>query len=230
MTTRTIKTNTKTKSVNKTGTTGIDELLVADIARTLAKQIDKKIFDKKYAPAREILKLVGAGAFLVAAVAVPNLPLALKPFLAKEQEYEPWKRFNIPYLKRTLKRLEEQKLIEFIQEGNVQIAKITEAGRSKILRFAIDEMTITKPKVWDGRWRLVSYDIPGSLRSQRDIFREYLVAWQFYPLHESVFLHAYPCKKEIVFLREYLGVGEFVRIFDVAGIENDQVFRDFFDV
>jgi len=41
---------------------------------------------------------------------------------------------------------------------------------------------------------------------------------------------AYPCIKEVAFLREYLGIGEMVRLFDVGKIENDQNFRDFFGV
>lgn len=64
----------------------------------------------------------------------------------------------------------------------------------------------------------------------RNIFRDYLHAWGFYPLHESVFLHAYPCFKQVEFLREYLGISEYVRFFIVAKIENDSLFHDFFDL
>lgn len=200
------------------------------LARTLAKQIDKEIFEKKYAPAKEILKLVGAGAFLAASLAFPTLPMALKPFINNANEYEAWKRFNIPYLKRTLKRLEQQKLVEIDEENNVQVIKITNSGRRKILKFAIDELAVKKPKNWDGKWTLITYDIPEKLHWQRDILREYLKAWGFYRIEESVFLHAWPCQKEIDFLREYLGIGEFVNIFIVSRIENDQLFRDFFGV
>jgi DNA-binding transcriptional regulator PaaX len=77
---------------------------------------------------------------------------------------------------------------------------------------------------------LVSYDIPGNLKALRKTFREYLCLWGFFPLHESVLLHAYPCEKQVEFLREYLGVGEYVRIFMVSKIENDRLFRDFFGI
>lgn len=208
----------------------IKEELVEEIARNLARQIDKKVFERKYASAKAVLTIVGVGAFLVASVAMPNLPLALKPFLTNEDEYEVWKRFNIPYLKRTIKRLAEQKLVEIEVAGKMQIVKITEAGRRKILKFAIDELTIEKPKSWDGIWRLVSYDIPSDFKHLRNVFRENLETWEFYPLHESVYLHAYPCEKQVEFLREYLGIGEYVRIFRVSAIENDVIFREFFGV
>ena len=91
----------------------MNENNIDQLAKVLSKQIDKEIFLKKYAPARKVLILVGAGAFLTASILMPNLPLALRPFLDKKRkdEREVWKRFNIPYLKRTLDRLEKQRLV-----------------------------------------------------------------------------------------------------------------------
>lgn len=210
----------------------LTDALMSDVSKTLLKQINQENFNKKYARVGDVLKLVGAGVFIAGSLVMPNLPLALKPFLdhQRKSEMRVWKRFNIPYLERTLNRLQKQKLVEFDVANGMQIVKITEAGRRRILRFAIDELAVEKPKIWDGRWYLVSYDIPGKLKRLRNIFREYLRAWGFYSLHESVFLHAYPCKKQVDFLREYLGVSKFVRIFTVREIENDQLFKDFFGV
>lgn len=206
-----------------------EESYIKEISQSLSKQIDQEIFRKRYANAAAILKLVGMGAFLAASVAIPNLPRILKPFL-QENEHDVWKRFNIPYLKRTLKRLEKQKLVAIREDEKYQIVEITDAGRRRILKCALDELTIEKPKFWDNKWRLVSYDIPSNLKRLRQIFRGYLSLWNFYPLHESVFLHAYPCTKQVIFLREYLGIGEYVRIFQVSKIENDAPFRKFFGV
>lgn len=225
-----VKRRRKKVKLENLATSKINETLIADIAKSLGKQINKKDFEKKYTPVKNILMLVGAGVFLAASLAIPNLPLALKPFLKNQDEYESWKKFNIPYLKRTLRRLEKQKLIEISNQKDFQIVRITESGKRRILKYAIDELSIEKPKFWDGRWRLVSYDIPGNLKILRNIFREHLRVWGFFPLHESVLLHAYPCEKQVEFLREYLGVGEYVRIFIVTEIENDKIFRDFFGI
>lgn len=210
----------------------IDPKLMEDINKTLSKQIDWENFTKKYAKIGDILKLVGLGVFIAGSIAIPNLPLALKPIIEhkRKQQKELWKRFNIPYLKRTLRRLEQQKLVEISDEDGIQVARITKSGQRKVLKFAIDELAVEKPKLWDGRWTLISYDIPKSNKHQRAVFMEYLRAWGFYPLHESTFLHAYPCEKRVEFLREYLGIGEYVRIFIVTRIENDKPFRDFFGV
>lgn len=205
---------------------------IDQLAKTLARQIDKEIFEKKYAPAKTILKLVGVGAFLMAAMVMPGLPLVLKPFIdeKRKEEYEVWKRFNIPYLKRTLLRLNKQKLVEIAEENNKQVVKITNQGKQKIIKMALDELTVKKPKIWDGKWRLISFDLPEKLAKERKRFVEYLRTWGFYPLHKSVYLHAYPCFKQIEFLREYMNVGEYVRSFAVSKIENDKLFKDFFGV
>ncbi|MFZ5365774.1 MAG: hypothetical protein ACOZBZ_00590 [Patescibacteria group bacterium] len=203
---------------------------IAELAKTLSRQIDFEIFKKRCAPAADILKLVGLGAFLAASIAIPNLPIALKPFLVKDNERDAWKRFNIPYLKRTIKRLEKQKLVEIEEEKGMQVIILSERGKKRILKYSLEEIEIKKPKLWDGFWRLVSYDIPDGLKFQRRFFHHYLLSWGFYPLHESSLLHAYPCEKEVEFLREYLGIGEYVRIFRVSRIENDKPFREFFGI
>lgn len=219
----------KRKKKERSGNFPLPETQINYLARTLAKQIDKEIFAEKYAKVGDILALVGAGAFLAASIAIPNLPRALKPFFNVD-ESKAWKRFNTPYLKRVLKRLEEQKLVETETKKGYQTVKITDAGRQRILKYSLDKLEIKKPRTWDGKWRLVSYDIPKDKYSRRDTFRAYLQAWGFYPLHESVFLHAYPCEKETEFLREYFGVGEYVRVFTVEEIEGDEPYREFFGV
>lgn len=206
--------------------------LTDGLAIVLNKQIDREIFERKYAPVKEILKLVGIGMFVAGSLVIPNLPIALKPLLDKQRkkEYEVWKRFNIPYLKRSLHRLEKQKLVEITQENGVQVVKITSNGRRRLIKMALDELAVEKPKIWDGRWRLVSFDLPEKLANTRKILVEYLNAWGFYPFQKSVYLHAYHCFKQVEFLREYLGVGEYVRMLTVSEIENDSLFRDFFGV
>lgn len=202
---------------------------VKRLGLVLTKQIDKEIFEKKYAKAGEVLKLIGAGFLLASCFVAPNLPKMLAPFF-KSDEYEAWKRFNIPYLKRTLYRLNKRKLIEITRENGQEVVRLTDQGKTLMLKFSMEELALEKPSVWNGKWWLVCYDIPKKLEFKRKMFRNYLNAWRFYPLQESVFIHAYPCKNQVDFLREYLGVSEFVQLLEVSKIENEEKFRDFFGV
>lgn len=217
-------------------TSGTNDLNVSspylkDIARSLSRKIMVDELANKAAPALPVLALVGAGAFLAASVAIPTLPQVLKPFLSGREDKRAWKRYNLDHLKRTLNRLEKRQLIRFEKLKNgEQIVTITKAGQTKLLRLALNETTINKPAIWSGDWYLISYDIPEILKDRREALKEYLRMWNFYPLHESMFLHAYPCLKEVDFLREYLGIGEHVRVFVVRKIENDHEFREFFGI
>lgn len=202
---------------------------INEIAKILTRQIEREEFNKKYATAEMVLKLVGAGLFLAASFAAPNLPKMLAPFF-KSGEREAWKRFDVPYLRRTLNRLEKQKLIEIEENKEGQVVKITENGKMKILKMALNGLVLDKPRIWDGNWWIVIYDIPKLLKDKGDIFREYLRAWRFYPLQESIMLHAYPCRKQVEFLRDYLRISKYVRILKATEIENDGLFRDFFGV
>lgn len=208
------------------------EKQIATLCQSLLRNRDRQERTEKYAKVALVLKLVGAGAFVAASFAFPALPIVLKPLLNTQYQDDnrAWKRFNLGYIKRTISRLEQGKLVEISKKNGFEVVTLTESGKRRVLKYAIDEITIEKPRSWDRTWWLVSYDIPRHLDHLRAYFREYLRAWRFYPLHESMYLHAYPCTKELVFLREYLGIEKYIRIFRVASIENDQIFRDFFDV
>lgn len=204
------------------------------IARSLKKKLDAEARERKYAPVKEVLTLLAAGTLLAASVVMPGLSAGLKMFVNKEEDNWPdkdeWKKFNPSYLAKTLKRLEKQKLVEIEDEEDLEIVKITDRGRKRVLKYALEELEIKKPKRWDGKWRFVTYDIPKKQNWQRDILRSFLKRLEFYRFHESLYIHAYPCEEEIEFLREYLGLGEHVRLLVVSKIENDQPFREYFGI
>lgn len=203
---------------------------VEKLALSLCQKYEKELKDKKFFSVKNILNLIGAGILSLTEFSPSNIIRLAKPFIQDLEAYESWKRFNIPYLKRTIRRLEKQKVVEISEEKGKQIIKITDKGRTKILKNAIDDLKIEKPSFWDGKWWLISYDLPEDMSNLRDGIRKYLLYLGFFPIHKSVYLHAYPCRKEIEFLREYFGIGEYMRIFKIEWIENDQALKEFFDL
>lgn len=198
---------------------------IDEIAKFLIKKITEETKETRFLGAKKILALVAGGVLSFLDWYPKNWP-----YLKDPEAYEVTKRFNIPYLKRILRRLEKQKLVEVKEERGKQIVKITDAGRVKILKYAIDEIKLKEPKKWDGYWWLVSYDLPEEMGHLRNLIRRYFLSWGFYPIHKSVYLHAYPCWNEIEFLREYFGVREYIKVFKVEKIENDRIFREFFGI
>lgn len=179
---------------------------------------------------RRILLLLAGGAALATVITMPGTALLFKDFFKDDSDWQEWKKFNQGYLRKTLKKLEKQKLIEIEENGNKAVVRLTENGRKKVLEANLGRLKIEKPARWDGKWRLIFYDILDGKRETRDKFRKILKSMDFYPLQESVYLHAFPCDQEVEFLRHYLGISGEVRLVLAEKIENDRLFRDFFGV
>lgn len=85
-------------------------------------------------------------------------------------------------LSQALKRLRERGLIsEDKIDANKVILKLTELGRDALGV----EFTETS---WDGKWRVVIFDIPEQKRRIRDMFRRKLKHWGFQNWQQSVWV------------------------------------------
>lgn len=203
---------------------------LAKISQLLERKFAAQEHQKKYAPVKEILTLIGRGAIISMALLAPKTAVVAKNLLEEGKDWEAWKRFNPSYLRYTLKRLEKQKVIEIIEENNKQVVKLSKKGQRKILRYALEELKIKKPKVWDRKWRIVIYDIPSLKKYLQILIRETLKRLGFVKLQESVYLLPYPCEDEIEFLREYYGLGENIKILTAAKLEDDEAYQTYFGI
>ena len=176
---------------------------------------------------KDVLTLLAAGTFLAATIIAPCLPLALKPLLdyKRQKDYQKWHQFNQSRLKQVLKRLKEQKIVEVVGDETI---KITEKGKIKILKFNLEDMQLNKK--WDGKWRLIIYDVPKHKKKERNYLREILKRLECFQLQKSVYLTPHPCENEIEFLRQLLNIGNDVKILKVASIENEKPYRDYFGI
>ncbi|OGE20027.1 hypothetical protein A3A14_00270 [Candidatus Daviesbacteria bacterium RIFCSPLOWO2_01_FULL_43_38] len=183
---------------------------------------------------KEVLILLGVGALVVASVAMPGLPMAagsiVKIYKKRERDKREreWNRFNQFKLHQVLRRLYSQKTIE-ISEGNNQVCiKLTQKGHSRLLKYNLEEIMIEHPPRWDGKWRVIIYDIAKEKRVLSEIFRQFLTKMMFLKLQKSVYLTPYPCDKQIEFLRQYYGLDKEVLYLVVNKIENEEAYKKYF--
>jgi DNA-binding transcriptional regulator PaaX len=108
--------------------------------------------------------------------------------------------------------------------------EITKDGVKEALQYKIEEMEIPRPARWDGKWRVVIFDIADGKKRQRDQFREKLLELDFYPLNESVYVHAFPCFDEVEFIRQIYFVGGEVQYMLVEKMEDDFALKSFYDL
>lgn len=112
-----------------------------------------------------------------------------------------------------LKRLREGGFIEFVNDEELAL-RITDKGRSKALWT---KMKLEDEK-WDGKWRLVIWDIPEKRKKVRDLFRYQLKQLGFEKIQNSV----WASKKNCTFiLNEYIkkvGIEDWVKVMEAGSI------------
>lgn len=134
------------------------------------------------------------------------------------------KRYNHKKVSNTFYNLKRDGCINIeIGKKNHQVfITLTERGRKKAGRFQIDDLAIKKPKKWDGKWRIVIFDIAQLQKLQRNAFREKLKGLGFYPMQKSVLVCPYECKDEVGILREFFGLSKKeIRLITADNIEDD---------
>ncbi len=132
------------------------------------------------------------------------------------------RKFNNRQIREAINGLYRSKLASYKEhdDGSVEIV-LSEKGKSRALVYRLDTMKIVAPARWDKKWRLVTFDIPDSLKKERDIFRSHLKRLGFNQFQKSVFIHPFECSDEIEFLVELHHLRRYVREAVLIFIDND---------
>ena len=163
-----------------------------------------------------------AGVALIAATA-PNLPsgLAKLPSIKRAQ-----KRYQY---RTAFGRLIAEGYITFEIRDGKKYARLTEAGK-KTLAFEQAKINLKNPKKrrWNGRWRVIIFDIPERRRRIRDQLRHIMQDTGFVRLQDSVWVYPYDCEDFMTLLKAELKIGAAVLYMVVEEIENDKHLRTHF--
>jgi DNA-binding transcriptional regulator PaaX len=141
------------------------------------------------------------------------------------------KRFEKEKFLRDLKNLQKRELINYeeLESGEIKIT-LTKKGEEKALVYKLDEIKLNKPKKWDGKWRLIMFDIPHFHKKSRDALRAKLNDLKFYPLQKSVFITPYPCEEEIDFIASIFDIRKYILILYVSNFEGEEKLKHHFGV
>lgn len=122
--------------------------------------------------------------------------------------YQRWKKYQKKKVYDAFSCLRRAGYIK-IEKRNHQIyIFLTEKGKKKAGRFQIDNLRIKKAKNWDGKWRLILFDVAELKKIHREALRGKLKELGFYPLQKSVWVTPFECQKEIDLLREFFGLSQ----------------------
>ena len=162
----------------------------------------------------------------------PRLVFAPEKVLLKRLGLPDSQRWKPTYqIRQAVKRLEKRGLVKFQKTSAGWAVKLSARGMeySKRLHQA-EEVTIKKPATWDGRWRIVIFDIWERRRGVRDKLRRLLKKSGFYRVQNSVWVHPYDCAELVTFVRADMHLGQGILYIIADGIENDHKIREHFNL
>jgi len=139
-----------------------------------------------------------------------------------------WKKINKEKLRKEIRNLYRSKLIKKQDNANGSITiTLTEKGKLKALTYNFDKIKIDNTN-WDGKWRLIVFDIPEKLKSGRNALRAKIKELGFYELQKSVWVYPYECRNEIDFVVEFFNMRKYVRFAIIDSIDNELHLKQIF--
>lgn len=115
-----------------------------------------------------------------------------------------------------------------LRRGSKGSYRFTREGNSWYKKSLLNFYYPQKEK-WDGKWRVVLFDIPSEFNRQRNNFRVKLYNMGFYMLQKSVFVFPFPCDEEVARICEHFRISDYVNVIvaDSLGGAEDNIKKIF---
>ena len=124
-------------------------------------------------------------------------------------------------------RLKQRGLVKVVNNGDKKFLALT--GKGELEKLFI-KAKIVKVKEWDGKWRMVLFDIPEGASEKRDRLRWLLKRNGFVKLQASVYINPYPMNREAIAYLKETGLMPYVRIIRIDEVDNDADLRKKFNL
>jgi hypothetical protein len=168
----------------------------------------------------------------IAEVGILTIPVLSSPYFLHKIAKKYFKN-KIDERARRIRLLEKRRLldIEELKDGSVKVI-LTRMGKKIIHQYKIEELRIEKPLKWDGRWRIVIYDIPQNLRRASNAFSRKIRSMGLYQLQKSIWVYPYDCLSELEFLCAVfdLPLEDCILYFKTEELPKEKQIRKFFKV
>ena len=186
----------------------------------------KDLFD--ITSSKEVLMaLLLVGGTLTVLHFAPWLLAAAMP-LAKNWKDSPTNRRRFSNTFSYMKRRGYIEVEEHKGKTNIELTQKGEKHAQKNYARVLSMQPLSATK-WDGKWRLILFDVPTSERSKRNAFRALISRLGAIMVQKSVWLHPYDCMEQIDLLKEFFELSEeHVRVVVADSIGEDTYFRKHF--
>ena len=91
----------------------------------------------------------------------------------------------------------------------------------------IKQNNIEKKKEWDGKWRIVMFDVPEKYRKERNWLRFQLFGFEYQQLQKSVFLGKWPLTEDFFSEIVKRKLNNFIRLITIGEIDDEKILKSF---
>lgn len=185
--------------------------------------------EKAIKASKIILKGILIGGAVAVAATSPNFVQRVLPKILKQVSFE-WKKYkNKKKFFNSFNYLKNSGMISMEYRGKQLYISLTEEGKQRVKKYWIDDLQIKKPEKWDGKWRIMIFDVKDKQKIKREALRGKIKELGLYQLQKSVWVCPYSFEKEAGILREFFGFDlEEMKLIVALEIENDEAIRRYF--
>ena len=146
-------------------------------------------------------------------------------------DYLPKEKYNLKHqAKSAMGRLVAKGYVIWVERDGKKFLRITSMGR-KALAFEQAKVALrNQKKKWDGRWRMIVFDIPERRKSVRFRLCAVMREVGFVRMQDSVWVYPYDCEDFIALLKAELKIGKDALYAIVDTIEQDKNLRILFNL
>lgn len=126
-----------------------------------------------------------------------------------------------------LYRLIKSGLIEIVEEEGKEYYKLTKTGEIQVL---VLKTRLPIQAKWDGKWRMVVFDIPEHANRERTQLRRLLLANNFCKLQASVYISPRPINREAISYLKDTGLIKYIRFARIDELDEDKDLKKKFDL
>lgn len=132
-------------------------------------------------------------------------------------------------LRSIMRYLQRQDLITIRETNDGYLVTITKKGKTRHTRFQFENLRVPAANNWDGKWRIVMFDIPEKYTVARRALTHKLKDAGFRLLQKSAWVHPFDCREQVELIKYvYPEVASYVVFVETDSIDNhNQLVKDF---
>jgi DNA-binding transcriptional regulator PaaX len=184
---------------------------------------------------KEITRIILKGILIAGVISIastsPYFVSKALPRLVKYARYKLKKGKKDKKLYNAFYYLRSKGMINVENKGGQIYISLTKEGKKIAGKYQIDDMQIEKPEKWDGKWRILIFDIKDKQKIKREALRGKIIQLGFFQLQKSVWVYPYNFQIEIVLLRSFFNLtNDEMKIVTASEIEDDKKIKIHFNL